>query len=263
MTIGPMPRHPGIIRELTGGALVVPTSAHDRAGGDPDGFAQALRTVAGTGPHDQRFDGTPMRETVERFNENGFFSNTGALSPPATMTSDVHAGAQAIGPQALAAAMMPPVDSIDPAGMTAAAVAITAADAPSAASPATVLAGGAGVIPLGSGGGASSTTAMTSAAQPMRPTGETVELEMPIAFPRPAKLRPPSTEAAKSPVSVVVDAGDGAAAIAVSARGLTDRQIGALRVDIMALLRRHGLVLDELKLNGRPTGQGKHDRSGG
>lgn len=244
MTIGALPRHPGFDPRSVGGPLIVPIASRDGTGNDAEGFAQVLQQVG-----------------AERLNEGGFFAHAGALAAPSTGAGDADVEERSA-EQALPVAIPPvldPADRFEPlAVLTEAPVASTidTMAKPAVSSTVTTPATGrraAATIeydPIG---------AMISIA---RSTAGT-DIETPPIASRPVVARQRSTAAAKTAVGVTVDTADGAAAIAISARGLTDRQIDALRIDIVALLRRHGLAIDDLKLNGRPMGQGKHDRSGG
>ena len=72
----------------------------------------------------------------------------------------------------------------------------------------------------------------------------------------------PQREAARSLVNVSFGTRGDAVALTVAAPGLTDHEAEALRTDILELLRRHGLVLDDLRLNGRSMGQAKDQSEG-
>jgi hypothetical protein len=262
MTIGPTPRHPGLIHALTGGPPAASVSARDGAGGGHDGFAQALRTAVGGDPRGQRFGGTAVRESAERFNENGFFADAGALAAPAFAAPYGDDDLSAAEGQAPAVAKILPEAAFDPVETFVPAAPITPT-AGAVAALRTTPANAAATIAASRPVAESEPMAACSAPFSTGAIAATVEPEAPAPTPRLARPLPPSTAGAKSPVSVALDAGDGAAAVTISARGLNDHEIHALRTDIAALLRRHGLTLDDLKLNGRPTGQGKHDRSGG
>lgn len=257
MTIGPTPPRHGPAHDFAGGPPIVPVMSSDTAG-TPDGFAQALQAAGAANP---RFGGTQLRASVERFNEHGFFANADAVSASGVEPPVADGGTPANGPPALPVAAISSFGSIDPAEPNAAA-AINACSAPVRIAGPGEWTGAERLIPATSGR-ASSTTVVGPMPPRASPASEGIELETNVVPTRATGARPPWRDTAKSPVSVTLDRSEGTAAVSVSVRGLTDRQIDALRSDIATLLRRHGLTLDDLKLNGRPMGRGNHDRSRG
>ena len=261
MTIGPTSRHSGPVHTSPGGTQVGSVSARDGVDAGRDRFAQALRTAVGGDPRGQRFGGTAARKTAERFNENGFFADAGAMAAPAMATPDDDTDVPTGEGRTLDGATTVLATAPHPAQAVVASAPITAG-AGAAGPLRTALATAAATIALPCPATITEPVTAFSAPLSTRASAGTIELEMPAMAARPVKPSLPPTAGGKSLVSVALDAGDGAAAVTISANGLNDQDIDALRADIAALLRRHGLRLGDVKLNGRPTGQGKHDRSG-
>jgi nucleoid-associated protein YgaU len=259
MTIGPLLPRPGMINAVTGGPLIVST---DTLLGNRD-FATALRTTAAPESHDRNAGGDAPQDQAKGFNEYGFFANSGAIdianlsvtarsTPKEPAAEEAAENAPARQPaEALSRSDPPyPIHAVGIAPASAAALGTGAA----AVGDATALTGSTGEF-------GDETRSAVPAHLPLPSSDATATDDGTSIVAREVRVRPMPSVGARSPVSVSVDRSDDAIAITVSAYGLTDGESDALHADIVTLLRRHGLSLGDLRLNGRPMGQGR-DRSG-
>lgn len=88
-----------------------------------------------------------------------------------------------------------------------------------------------------------------------RPTIRTADKPAPTA----RALRPAATATRRSPVDLLVQIGAGSATLAVRLDG-PGPDADVLASEVTALLARHGLVLDQLKVNGRDARDGSQRR---
>lgn len=259
MTIGPLLPRPGMINAVTGGPLIV--SADTLLGNR--GFATALRASTPSESRDRNAGRGSPQDQAKGFNEYGFFANSGAID---VANLSITARSTPVEPETGGGGE----DASHP----------EPAEAPSRIQPSYPIRAEGTALASTAGSG----TRAAAVGDATAPTGSTVvrgedarsTVPAHLALPSSAaaathdgtdvvarvfRVRPTPSVGAKSPVNVSVDRSDDAIAITVSAHGLTDGESDALHADIVTLLRRHGLSLGDLRLNGRPMGQGR-DRSG-
>ena len=257
-SISPSPRS-GMIPDSTG-----PVRAEVQGPKGP-GFAAMLDAA----DRARRFDGTVIRTSAERFNEDGFFADAGAVADqwprPACSTdlvgkeegSAVAAVADPPVPQASraapAAAVKPdPMGVGGPAPSTSSDISSHALAGGSGSLRRAVLdvgppdAGAAALVDFQSGDMA--TSADKGNATPVAPRGARAV--------SPDRFR--EAKGGNNAVSVMLDAAEGIVTV-TGAHKLTETEARTLRADIAALLRRHGLVLDDLRLDGRSMADGRND----
>ncbi|MGK6317904.1 hypothetical protein [Sphingomonas sp. DT-204] len=234
-------------------------------GAADQGFAGILDSIADVPGNARRFDGTAIRENAERFNERGFFADAGAVigprmpllrkadqradreeegamtsfvkpETPAVVAGSDSAGVDASVPRSSGFLRHASRDRPGAARHTAAELHVSDTSAP--LSPTSTLFGG---TAAGRDGG----TDAPAASRSVRVAPAT---------------QPHDEDGANSAVSVTLDAAEGIVLVKTGAYRLTEPEAELLRADIAALLRRHGLVLDDLKLNGRSMTQNDPQR---
>lgn len=226
-------------------SVAPPVRARSGSADDRPRFADLL--ASGGGGADQgQFAGTPFAQNVECFNAHGLLANVSARALAAQIELEQLPAPSARAPDTILPDVQPlPATGTSPSGSRVPGMdhAIPAIGVPTRLT-ATHL-----IIACRDEAARLEGTA-TSMLPEMAPPATETMLE---AGPSTALPTKSSHNAAKASVFVRADLAASGAAISVAIDGLGESETADLRADVIALLRRHGIVIDQLTINGRST----------